>query len=99
VLKELKRRSEALQAFDNALAINANVADTWSNRGTVLNDLDRFEEAFRDFDQAIARKSDFADAFSPVQHHLIYASYPGRLYDNVATTSAWRAPVSFDVEP
>ena len=48
--------AEALTAFDKALALNPNVADTWNSRGTVLNDFERFDEALSDFDKAIALK-------------------------------------------
>src|SRR5262249_16573415 len=52
ILKALKRPAEALERFNQALAINASVAETWNNRGTVLNELERYQEAISDFDKA-----------------------------------------------
>ena len=50
LLYRLSRPEEALEAFDNALEINAHVVDTWNNRGTVLwktqSDLPGALEAF-----------------------------------------------------
>ncbi len=43
-----------MQQFDKALAINPNVADTWNNRGTVLNELERYQNALADFDRSLA---------------------------------------------
>ena len=59
----MKRPAEALEQFSQALRINAAIAETWNNRGTVFNDLKRYHEAIADFDKAISINPAYADAF------------------------------------
>lgn len=45
---------EALEACDNAIAINPNDASVWYNRGTLLmTELERYEDAVGSFDNAL----------------------------------------------
>ncbi|MEQ9000646.1 MAG: tetratricopeptide repeat protein [Coleofasciculus sp. B1-GNL1-01] len=45
---------EALEACDNAIAINSNDASIWYNRGTLLmTELQRYEDAVASFDKAV----------------------------------------------
>lgn len=63
VLKRLGKPALALAQFDNALQLNAAVAETWNNRGTTFNDLKQYERAIADFDQAILLNRNYHDAF------------------------------------
>jgi tetratricopeptide (TPR) repeat protein len=63
ILKALKRPTEALEQFTQALKIGPSVAETWNNRGTVFRDLRRYREALADFDQAVSLNANYADAF------------------------------------
>jgi tetratricopeptide (TPR) repeat protein len=53
-LTALGRREEAINCFDQALAIDPREAMTWNNKGVSLYRLDRHEEAINCFDQALA---------------------------------------------
>jgi tetratricopeptide (TPR) repeat protein len=48
------RYSEAISAFDQALAIDPTISEAWYNHGTSLNKLGRFAEALNSFDRAVA---------------------------------------------
>ncbi|EIC19818.1 alpha/beta hydrolase family protein,tetratricopeptide repeat protein [Thiorhodovibrio frisius] len=62
MLQALLRLEEALQAYDQALALKPDYAEAHSNRGTALDDLGRLEEALQAYDQALALKPDYAEA-------------------------------------
>ena len=51
-----------MEQFSRALQVNGSVAETWNNRGTVLNDLKRFQEAIADFERAIQLSPRYAEA-------------------------------------
>jgi tetratricopeptide (TPR) repeat protein len=53
VLSELGRSEEALQSFDQALALNPHYFDAIRNKGLVLQRLGRYTEALQCFDRAL----------------------------------------------
>jgi tetratricopeptide (TPR) repeat protein len=55
-------RSEALQYFDQALAIDPDNVNALVNKGLALDDLDRSEEAIQYFDRALAIDAEDTDA-------------------------------------
>lgn len=57
------RRAEALQLFDQSIAIEPGQAAVYCHRGTLLHDLRMFDAAIASFDKAIALKPDFAEAY------------------------------------
>ena len=61
-LAKLKRFTEALASYDQALAVQPNFGDAHNNRGNALTALMRFEDALASFDRAIAARPDSADA-------------------------------------
>jgi tetratricopeptide (TPR) repeat protein len=58
------RHQEALQCFDNALAIDPRYAMAWALKGTTLGMLDRHEEALQCFDKALAINPRDVDAWN-----------------------------------
>lgn len=54
----LERPTEALQAYESALAIDATLAEAWSQRGSLLRDVGRHAEAARSFEHALAHGAD-----------------------------------------
>jgi tetratricopeptide (TPR) repeat protein len=63
VLNILARPQDALACFDRAIQLNPHHAETYINRGFVLQSLQRFAEAESSFDHALTLKPDNADAF------------------------------------
>lgn len=61
---EGKRYDAALADFDQAIALNPNVAKVWVNKGNVLAAMGRNDSSLVAFDRAIALKPDFADAWN-----------------------------------
>lgn len=61
---EAKRYDAALADFDQAIALNPNVAKVWVNRGNVLAAMGRNDSSRVAFDRALALKPDFADAWN-----------------------------------
>jgi len=61
-LQELRRYEPALDAFDRAIACQADFAEAHFNRANVLKQLGRWEEAIRGYEHAVAIKPDYADA-------------------------------------
>jgi protein O-GlcNAc transferase len=59
-----------LERFNQALAINATIAETWNNRGTVFNELSRYREAIEDFDKAASIDPNYAGAYCNKGHAL-----------------------------
>jgi predicted O-linked N-acetylglucosamine transferase (SPINDLY family) len=51
-----------LASYDQALAIQPNLAKTANNRGVALEELGRYEEALASYDRALALKPDYAEA-------------------------------------
>ena len=48
-----RRYLKALAVYDQALALNPQVADVWTSKGNVLYDLQRYEEALSAYDEAV----------------------------------------------
>ena len=57
------RCREAVDSFDQALAISPGSAIVWNNRGNALNDLERPLEAVESYDKAVAISPDYANAW------------------------------------
>jgi tetratricopeptide (TPR) repeat protein len=53
VLKQLQQYEEALNAYDRALALNPNDAETWTDRGLILEQLGRYAEALTAHEWAV----------------------------------------------
>jgi lipoprotein NlpI len=62
-LQELKQFEEALSSYDIAIALKADYADAYNNRGLALTDLRRFAEALESYRKAIEIKLDFSEAY------------------------------------
>ena len=63
-LQKAGKFSEALQSYDQAIALSPGNANAFNNRGNVLQALNRFEEALASYEAAIALKPDHANAFN-----------------------------------
>ena len=61
MLRDLKRPTEALAAFDRALQLKPDFAEALSNRGLILQELDRFDEALAAYDRSLQLRPDLAD--------------------------------------
>jgi tetratricopeptide (TPR) repeat protein len=52
---------------EQAISINPNLAEAWSNKGVALKELKRYDEAIAHFDQALILKPDinwlYGDSF------------------------------------
>ena len=60
-LLELERFEEAVSSFDEALALNPNLAAAYNNRGNALAGLKRLEQALASIDRAAALKPQSAE--------------------------------------
>jgi len=60
----LRRDSEALQSFNQALQLDSKYLEALNNRGNLLNDMGRAAEALADFDRMLALKPDSAEALT-----------------------------------
>lgn len=58
------RPAEAIQWFDQAIAVNSNDAGVYSNRGAALQALQQYQAAIENLDHAIALNPSLADAHS-----------------------------------
>ncbi len=63
-LREQKRSSEALAAYEQAIALKADYPEAHNGRGILLATLTRPAEAIAAFDRAIALKPDYAEAYN-----------------------------------
>ena len=61
-LRELGRNSEALDAYQTAVALSPQDTGVHNNMGIILQELGRFDEAETSYKQAIALKPDYAEA-------------------------------------
>ncbi|MFI5219468.1 MAG: tetratricopeptide repeat protein [Bacteroidia bacterium] len=52
----------ALRAFQKAIELKPDFADSWNNKGFVLDELGQYEDALKAYDQAIKFKPDYAEA-------------------------------------
>ncbi len=57
------RYSEAIAAFDQALAIDPSFSEAWYNRGTTLSNLGRYSEALNSLDRAVALNPNYFEAW------------------------------------
>ena len=58
VFSALKRHEEALEAYDQALALKSDLEGAWTARGNVLTELRRYDEAFTAYDKAFVLDPD-----------------------------------------
>ena len=63
VLSETGRKSEAVDANQQAVALSPQDAEAHYNLGNILKELDRLNEAVASYNQAIVLKPDFAEAY------------------------------------
>ena len=61
ILEALGRPDEALESYDQALALQPDLTNALYNRGTVLSNLKRPSEALNSYDMALALKPDDAE--------------------------------------
>jgi tetratricopeptide (TPR) repeat protein len=58
------RYEDAIIAYDRALQIQPDLADTWNNRGVVLTRMQRYQEAIASYEQATAIRPNYPDAWN-----------------------------------
>jgi tetratricopeptide (TPR) repeat protein len=63
-LKDLRRFTEAVASYDEAIARKADFAEAYSNRGIALKEIHQLDAAVASFDKAIELKADYAEAWS-----------------------------------
>ncbi|AMW28275.1 tetratricopeptide repeat protein [Arthrospira platensis] len=54
----------AVDAYNQALKLEPNLAEVWNNRGVVLTKLKRYQEAIASYEKAIQIRTDYPDAWS-----------------------------------
>ena len=59
----LGRYEQAIESYDQAIALQPDHATSWYNRGNSLDNLGRYEQAIESYDQAIALQPDDASAW------------------------------------
>jgi tetratricopeptide (TPR) repeat protein len=70
-LYKLGRYQEALDSYDQALALDQEYADAWNNRGMTLKCLGRHEEAVTSYERAIALDADFYQGWNNLGNALV----------------------------
>ncbi|NJK70515.1 MAG: tetratricopeptide repeat protein [Microcoleus sp. SU_5_3] len=58
------RYEDAIIAYDRALEIQPDLADTWNNRGVVLTRMQRYPEAIASYEQATTIRPNYPDAWN-----------------------------------
>ncbi|MEG4810535.1 tetratricopeptide repeat protein [Microcoleus sp. F8-D1] len=58
------RYEDAIAAYDLALQIQPDLADTWNNRGVVLTRMQRYPEAIASYEQATTIRPNYPDAWN-----------------------------------
>ncbi|HLO48929.1 MAG TPA: tetratricopeptide repeat protein [Kamptonema sp.] len=58
------RYAEAVSAYNQALQIQPELADTWNNRGVVLTRMQQYEEAIASYEQATKIRPNYPDAWN-----------------------------------
>ncbi|CBN55517.1 MULTISPECIES: tetratricopeptide repeat protein [Kamptonema] len=58
------RYEEAVDAYNQALQIQPDLADTWNNRGVVLTRMQRYQEAIDSYEQATKLRPNYPDAWN-----------------------------------
>ena len=62
-LSNLGQYSDAVAAYDKAVFIRPNNADTWNNRGVALDKLGQYSEAVSSYDKAVTLQPGYADTW------------------------------------
>jgi tetratricopeptide (TPR) repeat protein len=88
-----KQYTEALAAFDRAIAEDAQNPKAWNYRGNVLCALDRPAEALAAYDRAVALKSDYPEAW--FNRGLLFTDMGA--YGNAI--SSYDAAIALDPDP
>ena len=76
IAAQTKNFAQALEFFDQAIAVNAGHAFAFNNRGNVLRELKRPEAAVACYDTAIALKTDYAEAYNSRGNALMDLAKP-----------------------
>ena len=63
-LRSQNKYQEAIEAYDKALALNANFAEALYDKGLALHNLNKFQEAIDCYEKAIAINNKYSDAFT-----------------------------------
>ena len=63
-LQNQGKLEEAIEAYNNALAIKFDYAEAYNNLGNALKDQGKLEEAIEAYNKAISFKTDYAEAYS-----------------------------------
>ncbi len=58
------RYEDAIAAYDRALQIQPDLADTWNNRGVVLTRMQRYQEAIASYEEATKIRANYPDAWN-----------------------------------
>jgi tetratricopeptide (TPR) repeat protein len=58
------RYEDAIAAYDQALQIQPDLADTWNNRGVVLTRMQRYPEAIASYEKATTIRPNYPDAWN-----------------------------------
>ena len=58
------RYEDAIAAYDRALQIQPDLADTWNNRGVVLTRMQRYPEAIASYEKATTIRPNYPDAWN-----------------------------------
>jgi tetratricopeptide (TPR) repeat protein len=58
------RYQDAIAAYDRALQIQPDLADTWNNRGVVLTRMQQYPEAIASYEQATTIRPNYPDAWN-----------------------------------
>ncbi len=61
-LGAIRRWTEALEAFDKAIAVRPDYPEAWNARGIALAELDEPADALESYDRAVALRQDYAEA-------------------------------------
>jgi tetratricopeptide (TPR) repeat protein len=59
----MNRQKEAIQCFDQVIALNANYTNAYNNKGNALQSLNKFNEAIKCYNTAIEIDPEYADAY------------------------------------
>ena len=70
--KEMQRHQEAIQCYQNAITINPNFADAYSNLASLHKDVGNTAEAITYFDFALRIRPQFPEAYCSRAHCLQY---------------------------
>lgn len=63
-LRTQNKYQEAIEAYDKAIAVNANYAEALYDKGLALHNLNKFQEAIECYDKAIAINPKYLEAIN-----------------------------------